>query len=132
ALLQDPDFHRRDLSSMRTVLSGAAAVPAALVHRVKRELGCDFTILFGQTEINGVVCQTRLDDSVEDQSQTLGRPLPHAEVKIADPVTAAILPLGETGEICVRGYQTMHAYFGMAEETAATLRADGWLHTGDL
>src|SRR5207247_4433718 len=96
-------FHRRDLSSMRTVLAGAAAAPAALVHRVKRELGCDFTILFGQTEINGVVCQTRLDDSVEDQSQTLGRPLPHAEVKIADPETGTVQPIGESGEIYVRG-----------------------------
>ena len=132
ALLEHPDFQRRDLSSMRTILSGAAAVPAALVHRVKRELGCDFTILFGQTEINGVVCQTRIDDSVEDQSETLGQPLPHAEVKIIDPQGGAVQPLGASGEICVRGYQTMAGYHNLPDATAETIDADGWLRMGDL
>ena len=132
ALLEHPDFQRRDLSSMRTILSGAAAVPAALVHRVKRELGCDFTILFGQTEINGVVCQTRIDDSVEDQSETLGQPLPHAEVKIIDTEGGAVQPLGASGEICVRGYQTMAGYHNLPDATAETIDADGWLRMGDL
>jgi fatty-acyl-CoA synthase len=132
ALLDHPGQRTRDLTSLRTVCSGAAAVPADLVTRTKAAWGCDFTILFGQTEINGVVCQTALDDSLEDQTQTLGRPLPHAEVKIADPESGKVRPLGEAGEICVRGYQTMRGYFAMPEATAATLRADGWLHTGDL
>jgi fatty-acyl-CoA synthase len=107
-------------------------VPAALVTRTKTELDCDFTILFGQTEINGVVCQTRIDDSLADQAETLGQPLPHAEVKIADPETGKVRPIGEIGEICVRGYQTMQGYYGDADGTAATLRTDGWLHMGDL
>jgi fatty-acyl-CoA synthase len=114
------------------VCSGAAAVPAALVTRTKTTWGCEFTILFGQTELNGVVCQTRLDDDLPDQAETLGRPLPHAEVKVADPETGKVRPIGEIGEICVRGYQTMRGYFGLPEATAATLREDGWLHTGDL
>lgn len=132
ALLDHPDLISRDLSSIRTILSGAAAVPAALVTRTKRELNCDFTILFGQTEINGVVTQTRRDDSPTDQADTLGQPLPNAEVKIADLVTGDVAPLGKTGEICVRGYQTMRGYYGLPEATAATLGEDGWLRTGDL
>jgi fatty-acyl-CoA synthase len=132
ALLEHPDAATRDLSSIRTILSGAAAVPAALVTRTKRQLGCDFTILFGQTEINGVVCQTSIDDALADQVDTLGRPLPHAEVTIADPVTGEVLPLGEAGEIRVRGYQNMRGYHGQPEATRATLDEQGWLHTGDL
>jgi fatty-acyl-CoA synthase len=132
ALLDHPDQARRDLSSLRTVCSGASAVPAALVTRTKRAWQCEFTILFGQTELNGVVCQTRLDDCLEDQTETLGNPLPHAEVKIADPDTGEVRPIGEIGEICVRGYQTMQGFLGMPEATAAALREGGWLHTGDL
>jgi fatty-acyl-CoA synthase len=132
ALLDHPDLATRDLSSIRTILSGAAAVPAALVTRTKRELDCDFTILFGQTEINGVVCQTRIEDTLADQADTLGQPLPHAEVKIADPLTGEVLALGEAGEICVRGYQTMRGYYGLPEATRATLDEAGWLHMGDL
>lgn len=132
ALLEHPDFSVRDLSSMRTILTGAAVVPAALVHRTKAAFDCELTILFGQTEINGVVTQTRLDDDIEDQSETLGTPLPHAEVCVADPDTGEILPIGATGEICVRGYQNMAGYFGMEEATAETIRQGGWLRTGDL
>jgi fatty-acyl-CoA synthase len=131
AMLEHPDFRRRDLSSVRTILSGAATVPGSLVRRVKSELDCDFSILFGSTEVNGVVTQTRLDDSVEDQAETLGRALPHADIKIADPTSGDVVPIGERGEICVRGYQAMAGYQNMPEETSQTIR-DGWVHTGDL
>jgi acyl-CoA synthetase (AMP-forming)/AMP-acid ligase II len=63
---------------------------------------------------------------------TIGRPLPHADVKIIDTVTGATLPVGEQGEICARGYQVMLGYNDMPEKTAAAIDADGWLHTGDL
>lgn len=132
AVLDHPDAKTRDLSSITAILSGAAAVPAALVRRTKEELGCEFTILFGQTELNGVVSQTRMSDTVQDTAETLGRPLPHVEVMIADPVTGEPLPVGEVGEICARGYQKMQGYFGMPEATAATIRDDGWLRMGDL
>ena len=132
ALLDEPGLAARDLSSLQTLMSGAAVVPAALVRRATETFGCQFTIVFGQTELHGVISQTQLDDSAEDQSETIGRPLPQVEVKIADPVTGDVMPVGQVGEICARGYQTMLGYFGMPGETAAVLDGSGWLRTGDL
>jgi fatty-acyl-CoA synthase len=132
AVLDHPDAATRDLGSLRTVMSGASFVPAHLVRRTKEQLGCDFTIVFGQTELHGVITQTNLDDSPEDQSETTGRPLPRVEVKVVDPLTGETVPLGVQGEICARGYQTMQGYYEQPAETAATLKADGWLHMGDL
>jgi len=132
ALLDHPDLATRDLSSLQTILSGAAAVPAALVRKTQSMLACQFTILFGQTEAHGVVSQTRVTDSPEDQADTVGQPLPQLEVKIADPVTGDPVALHESGEICCRGYQNMLGYYGMAAETAATIDPDGWLHMGDI
>ncbi|MBU7437862.1 AMP-binding protein [Paraburkholderia fungorum] len=132
AMLDHPDRPRRDLSSLKLILSGASAVPSALVRRTTTTFGCKFSILFGQTELNGVITQTGGDDSPEDQAETAGRPLPQMELKIADPISGEVLPLDTSGEICARGYQTMQGYFNAADATSATLREDGWLHTGDL
>ncbi|MDH6679165.1 fatty-acyl-CoA synthase [Rhodococcus sp. LBL1] len=132
ALLEHPDRHIRDLSSIHTIMSGAAAVPDALVERVTRELDCNFTILFGQSEMHGVISQTRITDDVADQATTVGQPLPELEVKIVDPFSGEIVPIGEQGELCCRGYQVMLEYSDMPDETAATIDADGWLHMSDL
>ncbi|WP_051342577.1 AMP-binding protein [Pseudonocardia spinosispora] len=132
ALLDHPDHETRDLSSLRTVLSGASQVPAELVRRTRAALGCAVTIVFGQTELHGILTQTSTEDTPEDQSGTIGRPLPHVEVKIVDPATGETLPRGEPGELCARGYQTMIGYFDLPHDSAATLESDGWLRTGDL
>jgi acyl-CoA synthetase (AMP-forming)/AMP-acid ligase II len=132
ALLDHPDGATRDLSSIETIYSGAAVVPAALVRRTKETLDCGFSIWFGQTELNGVATATRSTDSPEDQAETVGQPLPQTEVRIADRETGETLPLGERGDICVRGYQTMVGYFDRADESAETLDDDGWLWMGDI
>ncbi|MCW2756892.1 MAG: AMP-dependent synthetase, partial [Nocardioidaceae bacterium] len=132
AMLDHPDLLTRDLSSLQTILSGAASVPASLVRRTIKTLDCQFTILFGQTETHGVVSQTRVTDTPEDQADTVGQPLPQLEMKIADMDTGDPVPLDEQGEICVRGYQTMRGYYEMPRETAATIDPDGWLHMGDI
>lgn len=132
AMLEHPDFQTRDHSSMKTVLTGASTVPEALVARTKKAFGCNVVILFGQTELNGVVTATTLDDTTEDQARTLGRPLPRLEVRIVDPASGATQPIGVSGEICVRGYQNMLGYCGSPEQTAETIDAEGWLHMGDL
>jgi len=132
ALLNHPDFEKRDTRSMQSLMSGASFVPAQLVTRAKEAFGCPFSIVFGQTELHGVISQTALDDSAEDQSRTIGRPLPLVDVKITDPQSGATVPLGTAGEICARGYQTMLEYFGQPDQTERTLSKDGWLRTGDL
>lgn len=132
ALINSPLYDQTDFSSLNTILSGAAEVPATLVERAKEAFGCDLSILFGQTELHGVVCQTSIHDSAHDQSNTLGQPLPQCEVCIADPDTGQILPIGQTGEILVRGYQTMTGYYQCDAANEETISEDGWLHTGDL
>jgi fatty-acyl-CoA synthase len=132
AMLDHPDLKRRDLSSLQTIMSGAAAVPASLVHRTQELLNCQFSILFGQTETHGVVSQTRVTDTAEDQAETVGQPLPQLELKIADPVTGEPVALNQPGEICCRGYQNMVGYYRMDAEMDTTIDAEGWLHMGDI
>ncbi|MET8430686.1 AMP-binding protein [Nocardia sp. NPDC004860] len=132
ALLEHPDRESRDLSSVHTIMSGAAAVPQTLVERVIDQLDCRFTILFGQSEMHGVISQTRITDDPADQATTVGQPLPELEVKIVDTVSGDIVAIGEQGEICCRGYQNMLGYSDMPDETAAAIDAEGWLHMGDL
>jgi fatty-acyl-CoA synthase len=132
ALMDHPDRPKRDLSSLRTILSGAAHVPAALVKRTQDVLGTGICIIYGQTESNGPITITAPDDSVQDQAETVGRPLAHVEVKIVDPVSMETVPVNTVGEIWARGYQIMTGYYGQPEATKATIRPDGWLRTGDL
>jgi fatty-acyl-CoA synthase len=132
ALLDHPQRPARRLDSLYTLMSGGSPVPTALVERARRELGCRFSITFGQTELNGVVSQTAPDDAPDRQTSSMGRPASQAELKIADPDTGAVRPLGQPGEVWVRGYQTMLGYFDSPEATTETLRPDGWLRTGDL
>ena len=133
AVLDHPDRATRDMSSVQTIMSGASAVPAALVRRIDGALGCRFSILFGQTEMHGVISQTADHRRARGPGRApSGARCPSSRCKIADPVTGETLPIGEQGEICCRGYQNMLAYFDLPEETAATIDADGWLHMGDL
>ena len=131
-LLDHPDRERRDVSSLQTILSGAANVPAALVRRTQEVLNCHICIIFGQTESNGPITLTSPDDSIEDQTESVGKPLPHVDVKIVDPATEETVALDTVGEIWVKGYQTMSGYHALPEESKFTVRSDGWLRTGDL
>lgn len=132
AILDLPDRKKYNLLSLKSILSGASKVEPHLVRRVKEELGCGMSIVCGQTEMHGGTTQTHLDDGPEEQAETIGQPYPQIEVKIVDPVSGQVLPLGEDGEICCRGYQTMIGYYNMPDQTAATLKEDGWLHSGDI
>ena len=107
-------------------------VPEALVRRIEQALGVNFTIVYGQTECSPVLTNTFPSDSAEDKGLTVGPPLPHTEVRIVDPVSLETVPIGTPGELWARGYFTMLRYFDMPEKSAESLRADGWLRTGDL
>lgn len=129
-VLDSPERKNYDLSTLKTIQSGASKVEPALIRRVKDELGCGMCIAFGQTEAVSISL-THADDSPEDQSETLGQPYPHLEVKIANPETGEVRPIGAEGEICVRGYSVMTGYYKMPEASAKAVK-EGWLHTGDL
>ena len=131
-ILAHPTRGRYDLSSLRNLTSGASVVEARLISQTKAEIGATISNIYGQTEMQGSVTGTHPDDDAADLSGTIGQPLPHMEVRIANPVTGETMPLGEQGEIQTRGYQNMIGYFDMPEETARTILPDGWLRSGDL
>jgi fatty-acyl-CoA synthase len=132
ALLEHPDFPKRDHSSLRSAWTGGATVPPELVRQIESTLDIPLLIGLGQTEASPVLTLVRLDDTPEDRSMSLGRPLPQTEVKIVDPATGQTVPPGTVGELCTRGYLVMTGYFENPAATAAAIDLDGWLHTGDL
>ncbi len=132
ALLEAQAERARDLSSLKVVMSGGSTVPVELVRKFENDLGVRFSIIFGQTETSPIITMGRLDDDPKDKSETLGRPIPQTEVRIINPDTGEVVPVGEKGELCTRGFLVMNEYFDMPEPTARTIDAEGWLHTGDL
>ena len=132
AVLAHPARGNYNLSSLTSLISGASVVESQLIRRIWAELGSTICNVYGQTEMHGVTICTQRSDNLEQQTSTIGRPLAHMEVIIADPETGEALPNGEEGEIWVRSYQSMLGYFGQPEDTAKTLRGDGWLRSGDL
>jgi fatty-acyl-CoA synthase len=98
-----------------------------------RELHCPHILIgYGQTEASPLTHLTRPDDSLERRVATVGTNLPHQEVKVVDPRTGALLPVGEQGEVCFRGYHVMRGYFDQPDATRAAIDAAGWLHSGDV
>jgi fatty-acyl-CoA synthase len=132
ALLGHPDLAKRDISSLRRVLTGGAFSPPALARQVEAALGVTYMIGFAQTEAGCVISIATGADPAGDRAETLGRPLPHAEARVADLRTGETAGCGEVGEICARGYLVMRGYLNAPEATAAAVDAGGWLHTGDL
>jgi len=132
AMLQHPEFEQYKPTTLKVVLSGGAPVPVAVMEQVKERMNADVAITFGQTESTGGVTYTPPGDSFERKSATVGIPHPHLDVKIINPVTGEVVPCGEKGEFCCRGFAVMAGYYNMPDKTAQTIDADGWLHTGDL
>ena len=131
-LLEAQAARPRDLASVRMIVSGGAMVPPELVRRVREVFGCGFETVYGQTESSPVVTQTAADDSLDDLCDTVGRALPQTEVSIRDPATGAVVPVGQVGEICARGYLVMLGYNDNPDATQKAIDPEGWLHTGDL
>ncbi|MCK9172646.1 MAG: AMP-binding protein [Desulfuromonas thiophila] len=133
AELEHPAFDKYDLTSLRSGIMAGSPCPIEVMKRVIRDMhATEITIAYGQTESSPVITQTRTDDPIELRVATVGRALPHVEVKIIDIETGATLPPGKQGELCTRGYHVMKGYYKMPEATAAAIDGDGWLHTGDL
>ncbi|MFH8707978.1 linear/branched/unsaturated fatty acid:CoA ligase LbuL [Streptomyces rubrogriseus] len=133
AELNLPDFASYDLTSLRTGIMAGSPCPVEVMKRVVAEMHMEqVSICYGMTETSPVSLQTRMDDDLEHRTGTVGRVLPHIEVKVADPVTGVTLPRGEAGELRTRGYSVMLGYWEEPGKTAEAIDPGRWMHTGDL
>jgi fatty-acyl-CoA synthase len=132
AELEDPEFERFDLTSLRTGVMAGALCPEPLMRKAIDKMNLrELTIAYGLTETSPGLTQTPRDANMDERTQTVGRVMPEIEVRIVDPATGADLPVGERGELWARGYVVMKGYYNMPEQTAAAITADGWLRSGD-
>jgi fatty-acyl-CoA synthase len=133
AELEHPRFAEFDLSSLRTGIMAGSPCPIEVMSRVVAEMHMEeVSICYGMTETSPVSTQTRRDDALERRVATVGRPGPHIEIKVVDPVTGLTVARGEAGELCTRGYSVMLGYWEDPEKTAEAIDPAGWMHTGDL
>jgi fatty-acyl-CoA synthase len=117
---------------LHTIMGGASNVSPALIEAAEQVFGATVINLFGQTELSPVLTATRPEDSRADRLNTVGRPLPQVDCRIVDPVSGEVVGVGEPGEICARGYQTLVGYLHDPDATARTIDGEGFVHTGDL
>ncbi|MFE2387683.1 AMP-binding protein [Streptomyces althioticus] len=133
AELNLPDFASYDLTSLRTGIMAGSPCPVEVMKRVVAEMHMEqVSICYGMTETSPVSLQTRMEDDLEHRTGTVGRVLPHIEVKVVDPATGVTVPRGTSGELCTRGYSVMLGYWDEPEKTAEAIDRGRWMHTGDL
>jgi fatty-acyl-CoA synthase len=133
AELAVPSFDSYDLLSLRTGIMAGSPCPVEVMKQViSRMHMTEVSICYGMTETSPVATQTRTDDSLERRVSTVGRVVPHAEVKVVDPASGVTVPVGVPGELCTRGYSVMLGYWEQPDVTASSVDPAGWMHTGDL
>jgi fatty-acyl-CoA synthase len=131
AELDLPDFDRYDLSHLRTGIMAGSPCPIETMKKVVSRMHLqEVTIAYGMTETSPVSFQSSTADPLDKRTTTVGRIQPHLEVKIID-AQGNIVPVGETGELCTKGYSVMQGYWGDDAKTREAV-IDGWMHTGDL
>jgi fatty-acyl-CoA synthase len=132
AVLDHPEFDQFDLSGLRTGIMAGSPCPIEVMKRVISQMHmAEVTIAYGMTETSPVSFQSGTDDSVERRVSTVGRIHPHVEVKIVDP-EGRMVPCGQPGELCTRGYSVMLGYWDDPAKTREAVDQAGWMHTGDL
>ena len=132
AELQHPDFDKYDTTHLRTGIMAGATCPEEVMRQVMDKMHAkEITICYGLTETSPVITQTMTDDDIEKRVTTVGKVLPHTEIKIVDPETDEELPPNTPGELIAHGYPIMKGYYKMEEATQRSIR-DGWLHSKDL
>ena len=132
AELDHPQFGEFDLSCLRTGIMAGSPCPIETMKRVVAQMNMrEVTIAYGMTETSPVSFQSSTGDPLERRVSTVGRIQPRIEAKVVDVLTGKVVPVGEKGELLVRGYSVMQGYWGDAKRTAEAIK-DGWMHTGDL
>ena len=132
AELEHPDFEKYDLSTLRTGLMAGSPCPVEVMKAVNTRMNMrEVEIAYGMTETSPVSFQTRHDAPLEKRVSTVGQILPHTEVKIID-ADGRVVPIGEMGELCTRGYCVMLGYWNDEERTRESIDNGRWMHTGDL
>ncbi|GIF18277.1 fatty-acyl-CoA synthase [Actinoplanes tereljensis] len=128
-----PSFNDYDLSTLRTGIMAGSPCPVEVMKRVVAEMNMtEVAICYGMTETSPVSTMTRPDDDLARRTETVGRVMPHLESKVVDPATGLVMPRGEAGELCTRGYSVMLGYWEQPDATAEAIDAARWMHTGDL
>ncbi|KPN20370.1 long-chain fatty acid--CoA ligase [Luteimonas terrae] len=128
-LLNTPGFSDIDFSPLRLTLGGGMAVQRAVAERWKQVTGVTLVEAYGLTETSPAACINPMD--LAEYNGSIGLPVPSTEACIKDEAGNQ-LPVGEVGELCIRGPQVMRGYWQRPEDTTAAIDADGWLHTGDM
>ncbi|MDA8195993.1 MAG: AMP-binding protein [Actinomycetota bacterium] len=132
AELADPALEKYDITSLRTGIMAGSPCPVEVMKQVVSRMNmAEVTICYGMTETSPVSTQTRVDDDIDKRVATVGRVMPHLEVKIVDP-NGHIVPRGVPGEFLTRGYSVMLGYWNNPEKTKEAIDAARWMHTGDL
>jgi fatty-acyl-CoA synthase len=133
AELEEPCFREFDLSSLRTGIMAGSPCPIEVMKRVQSQMNMtEVTGAYGMTEASPASTQCAIDDPPEKRVSTVGRVLPHVEIKIVDPANDRVVPRGIAGELCTRGYHVMLGYWEAAAATRAAVDPQRWMHTGDL
>ena len=133
AELAHPDFSKFDLSSLRTGVMAGSPCPTEVMKKVNTLMHMpEVEICYGMTETSPVSTQTRIDSPFDKRVGTVGQIGPHLEIKVIDPATGQVVPIGTPGELCTRGYSVMLGYWNNPEATATAIDAARWMHTGDL
>jgi len=132
-VLEHPRFEEFDVATLRTGIMAGSPCPVEIMKKVQSHLHMpEVTICYGMTETSPVSTQSSTDDPLDKRVSTVGRVHPHVEVKIVDPQTGAVVPRGEKGELCTRGYVVMLGYWNNETATRAAIDPARWMHTGDL
>lgn len=132
AELNHPMFDLFDMSSLRTGIMAGALCPIELMKRVSEKMFMTITSVYGLTESSPGMTQTRLEDTFEVRTQTVGRPYEFTEVVVLNPETGEECPDNVAGEICCRGYLVMKGYYNNPQATAEVIDKNGFLHSGDI
>jgi fatty-acyl-CoA synthase len=127
-----PDFEKFDLSTLRTGVMAGAPCPVDVMKRVISDMNMKHILIgYGQTEVSPINHLTLPDDPIEKRVETVGRAVPWIEIKLVDD-EGRVVPIGEKGEVCTRGYSVMLGYWNDEEQTRDTIDDARWLHSGDL